>query len=328
LCQEQIQEFIENGVLVIPNLISEEELLSIRKGFHNYLRSEGCDENDLAKTAINLGKLSSTGGAGGILDVFYEPWKLNLNENNNVVGAMQDLWSCTYASNNENFNHPYGEFNPNRGYMYIDRICYRIPTAISNLFATGNNKKFLQRSLTPHLDCCPHDMYPTNALKWRPIQAFIALTDTLQANEGGFEACVGFHKNFDTWAIQRPSSFTDPKQPPPCVGNFSPIRPKEDEFIIKKFQHIPCKAGDLVCWDYRIPHANSRFNQSNISREAIYIGLLPDIQLNKKYAIDQLNSFKNGLLPVDQWHSSNANQKCEYEFSQLGRCLMSIDEWT
>jgi hypothetical protein len=32
------------------------------------------------------------------------------------------------------------------------------------------------------------------------------------------------------------------------VGDFTPIRPVEDRDILDRFQHVPCKAGDLVCW--------------------------------------------------------------------------------
>ena len=35
---------------------------------------------------------------------------------------------------------------------------------------------------------------------------------------------------------------------PPCVGDFTPIRPVEDRDILERFQHVPCKAGDMVCW--------------------------------------------------------------------------------
>ena len=40
------------------------------------------------------------------------------------------------------------------------------------------------------------------------------------------------------------------------VGDFTPIRPKEDRHILDMIQHIPVKAGDLVCWDYRIGEGN------------------------------------------------------------------------
>jgi ectoine hydroxylase-related dioxygenase (phytanoyl-CoA dioxygenase family) len=114
---------------------------------------------------------------------------------------------------------------------------------------------------------------------------------------------------------------------PPCVGQFTPIRMVEDRDIIDRFEHIPCNAGDLVCWDYRIPHANSFKNNTPHTREAVYIGLLPDIELNRSYVENQLERFKRGLVPSDQWHSHKKSQNCDYIFSTLGRKLMSIDPW-
>ena len=40
--------------------------------------------------------------------------------------------------------------------------------------------------------------------KWRPIQAFVALTDTMNADEGGFEAAHTMHTFFDEWVNERP----------------------------------------------------------------------------------------------------------------------------
>ncbi len=65
---------------------------------------------------------------------------------------------------------------------------------------SGFKSRPLQRSLTPHFDCCPenyHDASKKN--KWRPIQCFVSLTDNLQPNTGGFEACPGFHREFHSW---------------------------------------------------------------------------------------------------------------------------------
>jgi hypothetical protein len=114
---------------------------------------------------------------------------------------------------------------------------------------------------------------------------------------------------------------------PPCVGQFTPIRMVEDKEIIDRFEHIPCNAGDIVCWDYRIPHANSFKNNTSQTREAVYIGLLPDIELNRTYVENQLENFNKGLVPSDQWHNHKKSQSCNYNFSILGRKLMSIDPW-
>lgn len=319
-----IEEFQREGVVVIPGVKSLEEVALLRSEFHKTLLEDyGVNADDLESTKHNLEKLSSTKGSGGILDLFYHNWKLRLNEDERVVSIVQQLWQATYASfyQASAFGHPYGDFDATQGYMYIDRVCFRLP---DHLIHGKTKKQQLQRSLTPHLDCCPHNMH--TGRKWRPIQAFISLSDTLEPNHGGFEACKGHHLDFEAWSLHRqPSAKT--QDPPPCVGQFTPIRPKEDIDVISKMEHVPCRAGDMICWDYRIPHANSLHNHSLTPREVIYIGLLPSIPLNRAYAEDQLRRYRNGQLPVDQWHSSNMTQICDYHFSELGRKLMSIDPW-
>lgn len=335
LTASHILEFRENGVLVVKNVLDRDEIDTTRKKYHAYLAEKGCDVSNLRSTAGALKALSSTGGSGGVLDIFYADWKLSLNENEKVVSVMRQLWAHTYSQCVGVFSHPYGPFDCRRGYMYIDRVCFRVPDPISQLFGTG--KKNLQRSLFPHIDCCPHSLYESkkDIPKWRPIQAFIALTDTVDGNCGGFEACMGFHKDFANWAVSRPPSVVVTKQgeqvsqPPPCVGDFTPIRPVEDKDVLDRFQHISCRAGDMVIWDYRIPHANSRHNLSHQSREVVYVGFLPDVEVNKRFAKEQLRRFQDGLLPTDQWHEQSEKLECpvEYSFSPLGRLLMGIDDY-
>jgi hypothetical protein len=111
------------------------------------------------------------------------------------------------------------------------------------------------------------------------------------------------------------------------VGQFTPIRPKEDHDVLRRFEHVPIRAGDLVVWDYRIPHANSYRNDSDRAREVVYIGLLPHVPVNGQYAADQLVKFGLGEVPSDQWHEHKERQPCTYEFNPLGRKLMGIDPW-
>ena len=141
--------------------------------------------------------------------------------------------------------------------MYIDRCCFRVPDSIVDSQSALDRRKKLQRSLTPHLDCCPHSIFEASDKqipKWRPIQAFIALTDTLNKNEGGFEACRGLHAEFDSWNADRRWSMSivesDKSLPPPCVGEFTPIRPKEDNNILRKLEHVPCRAGGMTVDTY------------------------------------------------------------------------------
>jgi hypothetical protein len=305
------------------------------------------DINNLENTGENVSNLSSTNGAGGILDVFYGEWKLRLNEHSKVVSVITSLWKMSYCAAHPAFKSPFGQFDHNTPLAYIDRICFRLPEFIVNSFG-GSKRHRLQRSLTPHLDCCPQDVceaiksgshHQLQMKKWRPIQAFIALTDTIHPDEGGFEACPGLHKRFETWANYRLPSLrmasSDATSQPPCVGAFTPIRPIEDRDIIMRFEHIPCRAGDMVCWDYRIPHSNSRFNNKSEPREVVYVGFLPNILINRAYVQQQLSDFTVGRNPSDQWVGSSpdgkehgrVNEDTELTFSTLGQKLFGMVPW-
>jgi len=119
--------------------------------------------------------------------------------------------------------------------------------------------------------------------------------------------------------------------------------------------------------DYRIPHANARFNHGDKPRVVVYIGLLPHVPLNAQYAAAQLEKYCAGIPPNDQWKekqtvpdsvlteqppqeeetvtSTSTNEtenndyqpqiavnvvsalKPKYEFSNLGEKLMGITPW-
>jgi hypothetical protein len=344
LSKEQIDEFIENGILVVPNVLNTDEIESAREGFHGTLLSYGVDVNNLEETGKNLSKLSSTKGSGGVLDLFYMDWKLKLNEKENVRSVLQELWSQTYDINHPLFEHPFGSFNSNHAFMAIDRVCFRLPEQLSARLG-GGGKHSLQRSLTPHLDCCPHRRFE-RLTRWKPIQCFLALTDCLEPNEGGFEAVPSFHREFDDWAkgrakakdgardqqsVSEPSSTSTSSSDLDrlCVDQFTAIRPKEENWILDRFRPISYKAGDLILWDSRIPHANSlRNDHPTRVREVVYLGFLPAISLNKEFAADQLRRYREGgILPAGFWQKSGMKQSCDYSFSPLGRKLMGIEPW-
>jgi hypothetical protein len=99
--------------------------------------------------------------------------------------------------------------------------------------------------------------------RWRPIQSFIALTDNLQPESGGFECVKGFHHEFASWAATRPPSTPPPPAEPipaPCVGDFTPIRPLEDAGVISRFEPVLYQAGSVVAWDYRCEASRSPFS--------------------------------------------------------------------
>ena len=162
--------------------------------------------------------------------------------------------------------------------------------------------------------------------RWRPIQSLIALTDNDRPDLGGFECVRGFHREFEAWATTRaPCAKTG--RPPPCVGDFTPIRPVEDAEVIRRFAPVPYRAGDVVAFDFRIPHANAAVHKGTAPRQCSYGSFLPDVPINRAYANRQRELYLDGRRqPDDQWKESEGDEPREEEpmfaFSKLGWALL------
>mmetsp|Transcript_5993 Transcript_5993/g.13961 ORF Transcript_5993/g.13961 Transcript_5993/m.13961 type:complete len:408 (+) Transcript_5993:65-1288(+) len=383
LDHDQIDEYLKNGVLVVDNVLTECELQEAKNGLMQSLQRRGIQSFDVEdeESAIAFQKLSSTNGSGGVLDIFHDNWKLKLIATHpKLFSITQQLWKAGYNCGGNNKDslpedlrfqwHPYGgdvDFE-NKGFCYIDRVGYRLPTELAQewgglihkcntgVASTSKKKKKLrsvQRSLTPHLDCCPDTLYE-NTNKWRPIQCFVSLTDNLEANTGGFEAALGgFHHTFDQWAKSRNNeatttdhSTTVKNKPAPCLGEYTHIRPKEDADVMKRVCHISVKAGSAVFWDNRIPHANAYRNDNKyFARAVVYSSFLPDIALNRRYVKNQLRAWKLRQPIRDQWNHIPGEEDKKGEenlcsdgdqplssvdegiFTDLGKRLMGIEPW-
>lgn len=371
LSEDQIEVFLRDGVLVVDGILDDHDLDQAKCGLAQTLAEYGVNVDDLECTGHALKNLSSTNGSGGVLDIFYPKWKLDVATNPKLFQATTELWKATYYYEKESIEsrdqadrfkwHPYGHFDTAQGFLYMDRIGYRIPTCISEKIGAelvaarnGNQKRTkkvmpLQRSLTPHLDCCPTNRYSEKS-KWRPIQCFVSLTTNITKNTGGFEAAPGFHKDFENWVEYRRPSIVSKKVngisqqlvlSAPCLGEYSHIRPIEDNDVMERMQHIPVRAGSAVFWDNRIPHANEYRNDGLEARAVVYCSFLPNVVANREYARNQLINFQHGTKPTDQWiNKEDANtetivplQTTQIEawvtpkLSTLGCKLMGIDPW-
>ena len=79
LDQTQIDRYLEDGVLVVDNVLSESELIDCKNGLLESLQIRGIksfDVND-EESAIAFQKLSSTNGSGGVLDIFHDDDNVN-----------------------------------------------------------------------------------------------------------------------------------------------------------------------------------------------------------------------------------------------------------
>lgn len=331
LSPAQLAHYAENGVLVVPRAqlgLSESDIASAKSQLARTLHDRvGCDAANLADSAGLLAGLSSTSGAGGILDLFYESFQLGLAERPAIAAVVCELWAHSMDSYRDKFD----PWTPLAG---VDRVCFRVPDTISAKF--GRGKCGLQRHLAPHLDRCPHDVAGAEAsTKWRPIQCFLSLSDTLGESEGGFEACPGLHRDFASWAQRRAPSVST-GQPAPCVGDFTPMRPVEDADILGRMKHVPCRAGDLVLWDNRIPHANSRRNLAAEPRQVVYLKYLPNVECNRRYVRSQLPNFASHCVPTDFWINPPASPPLALgseepaqppSLDELGRRMFGLAEW-
>jgi Phytanoyl-CoA dioxygenase (PhyH) len=90
---------------------------------------------------------------------------------------------------------------------------------------------------------------------------------------------------------------------------------------------VPAAAGDLIVWDYRLPHGNSR-NRSTIPRMAFYVAMYPtaDERL-RKVAIE---SWRTGRC-VPWWCNRPGYDRVEprppANLTGLGRQLLGVDPW-
>ena len=360
LTDAQIQEFVQNGVLVVRDILTNCEVSDAMRGLVETLARYGVDTSGLEATGHNLAKLSSTNGSGGVLDLFYDDWKMVIASHPRLFRATTQLWDAAYCHHGETKEeipdeemfkwHPYGPFDCNRGFMYIDRVGYRLPTDLAeklgNRSNPGKKSKAIQRSLTPHLDCCPDTFNSPDNTKWRPIQCFVSLTTNLEPSTGGFEAATAFHRDFERWTAERPPSIISKRgngrieETPiqaPCIGEYTHIRPREDVDVMQRVKHIPVDSGSAVFWDNRIPHANSYRNDSPHPRAVVYCSFLPDVEINRPYVQDQQRKYFLGENPSDQWiqpidNGDNARDdfsdhvKAD-KLSGFARKLLGIDKW-
>jgi hypothetical protein len=266
---------------------------------------------------------------------------------------------------------------------YIDRIGFRLPSKIAEQIGKEVikeqpidakkpvRKKYrsrpIQRSLTPHFDCCPetyHDI--TTKSKWRPIQCFVSLTDNFYPNTGGFEAVPGFHRQFRAWTqngrrhkVQNSSQ----AHPRPCVGEYTHINPTHDRDIMIRVKHVPVEAGCAVFWDNRIPHGNAYRNDPadcnpailnkidrsdptamllrSGARAVVYCSFLPDVDINRSFVCSQLEAWKLGRAPRvgDRWIKQEETEDGDRNgvvtsenaaelLTDLGRKLIGLDGWS
>ena len=325
LSEDQINEYHLNGVLVIENVLTDEEVEIAREGMHKQLLGLGIDHDGV----LNGEQVLEDGVRikGKASRIFYNKWKINVHLHDKVYRYMKQLMEATYFSGrNKGYEHPFEKSTDILA--YIDRICWRLPDVIKS-----------EGGLGLHLDRNPVDPYlkAGNGLtKWKPIQSFVALTDQYGSNSGGLKVVKGFHHRINDYFAANTIEQGE-------NGEFYRLNSKSHAMLAKELQPINAPKGSLVCWDNRLPHATCQHLDGHDTREVVYVGWLPNIELNKKYCQQQLDHIRANIAPpayyeprateisdlvaksqVERMERSDRNW-AEEELSQRQKSMIGID---
>lgn len=225
-------------------------------------------------------------------------------------------------------------------FSFVNKCCYRIPSKFFNTLEL----KQMDRGTGAHLDLNPFDPFSSNLYDspdgaqrarpltfWQPIQGLVAVSDNRSENCGGFCTIPGFHLECFAYFHRKRSEWKEEERTLKRLNQIH-LDEKYTPEIMSRFKHIPLEKGDYLLWDWRMPHLTESQNLSDDVREVIYVAHLPDVELNRKYAIEkQLGWYRSGTHPS---YMSKKHRELEstptyrpFAHSSLGRKLMGIDSW-
>lgn len=312
ITDDHINEYHENGVVVVENVLNDEEIIKVRNDLHNQLLLYGLDHSKiLSGDQIIDDTINGPRIKGKQSNIFYPKWKIDLQLDNKIYQCAKKLMLNTYSSENLEYIHPFGKSDD--VIAYIDRICYRLPDIIR---AEGG--------LGLHLDRNPFDPYllKSTGLKcFRPIQSFLNLTDHYSGDSGGLRVIKGFHKKIDDFFSL--DNFEENEG-----GEFFRMTSKKYSYLWNQCQPIIAPKGSLVFWDNKLPHATCQKLYGIDTREVIYMSFIPNVNLNKKYAQEQWDCLINNISPpmyLDPKRKEKADRNWEIkELTDIQKHILGV----
>lgn len=290
LTPEHVATYLRDGIVVIENVISDEQVEKIRDELHRDLLKYGIDHD-----ALLSGTVEAPEGArikSDASNIFYGRYKLDLHLSEPIYRAYLDLMTHTYLSGDvPGFEHPFGRCTD--VLPYIDRICYRLPDHIR---AEGGLKLHIDRDPTKYC-----------SKKFRPIQGFVTLTDHYGSQSGGLKVVKGFHRVFESYFGKTTDEL--------CPGDFFRMHGHEHAKIQRDCEPINAPRGSLIMWDNRLPHETCEKLESFDTREVVYLSYLPNTKINIGYHERQRENFVANMLPPSCAAPDKGDR--DYEISEL-----------
>ena len=284
LTPELLNDFSENGYVVIENILSQEQINNARQSLHDYIEKyKGVSHDDILLGTTNINNVRKKGLT---TDLFYSKFKMDLHLDQRIYQTFKKI--CQSLDPNCTDVVP-----------YIDRVCYRLPDYI---LAEGGLKL--------HIDRNPWTT--SKAKKIRSVQAFITLTDHYGSHSGGLCVVPKFHKLFDEYFAK---SYNNEEAE--LGGEFYRMHGKSHSVTQSQLVTVPAPAGSLVIWNNNLPHATCEKLESHDTREVIYLSYLPsNIPTNIKYWKEQVHNFVANI-PPPSYNDNNMKVDRDYELDEL-----------
>jgi ectoine hydroxylase-related dioxygenase (phytanoyl-CoA dioxygenase family) len=140
------------------------------------------------------------------------------------------------------------------------------------------------------------------------FQGVVALTDTA-TNQGGFRCVPSLYQERDAWSRA-------PRLDQNGTKNWLAKNIEGREIV-----NVPARAGDLIVWDSRLPHGNSK-NASSEPRIAFYVMMSPMVEVLRQANVD---SWRTGRC-VPWWRNRPGYDRTD-ALTQLGRHVLGLDVW-
>lgn len=292
LTPELLNDFLENGYVVIEGILTQEQIDQSRQSMHTYIEKyKGISHNDILS---GVSAPTNTIRKKGLTsELFYSKFKMDLHLDQRLYLTFKEI--CKAIDPNCKDVVP-----------YIDRVCYRLPDHILN-----------EGGLKLHIDRNPWNT--TKAKKIRSVQAFITLTDHYGSNSGGLCVVPRFHKTFDEYFAK---SYN--KSEAEAGGEFYRMHGKEHTVAQNQLVPVQAPAGSLVIWNNNLPHATCEKLESYDTREVIFLTYLPtNIATNVKYWKDQKTNFIANI-PPPSYNSENNQIDRDYSLAELNEFQKQI----
>ena len=146
------------------------------------------------------------------------------------------------------------------------------------------------------------------------VGGLLYLTDTAE-NQGAWTCIPKFHHDIESWI----------KHIPENVSFKDFIQTHQDQAI-----PVPGKAGDLILWDLRIPHAPG-INTADVARVVQYMPLRPAQEKNTELRQQRIDAWKDRLIrgKGDSFVAGieSSLMKTPAHLTTLGKKLLGAISW-